>query len=190
MKTNTLQSIALVIATAVLSGCVTVSQIYTDFDPFADFQSYSTFSWANVAPVTHLGNHDITSRTDRNVIEAIRATLTAKGYRYVNDIEDADLGVAISIGAMDGVDLVDNDIPGLINTSDLRWAYRYGPSYSVNNYTDGTMAIDFIDMEIRSPIWHSRGTKRLNRAELNADDDRESVTEAVRQILESFPVKN
>jgi hypothetical protein len=178
-----------VIMLLIISSCTTVGTIYTDFDPVANFQSYNTFSWTSVTPVAHLGSHDVTSRTDRNIIEEIRSNLTAKGYRYVNKIEDADLGVSISVGALDRVEFVENPLSTAEIMAGWRWAYRYGPEYSIQNYTDGTLAIDFVDLKTRSPIWHGRGTKRLSRAEINADDDREAISEAVTKILASFPAK-
>lgn len=182
----------IVLATGILQflGCVNTDDIFTDFDPQTNFSSYESFTWTGENPMITYGNYEVTSKTQKNIMDAVRRTLNEKGYRYESDSSEADIAVSIIVGASDGTALAENAVPSMLYDSDWRWAYKYGPEIYVNNFTKGMLAIDILDLENQVPVWHGRGSKHLSRSELQSDDDSESVNTAVRDILATLPRSN
>ena len=67
-------------------------------------------------------------------------------------------------------------------------SYGYGAWYggstvSVQQYTEGSLAIEFWDRRSRQAVWVGGASKRLSKA----DDSKETIREAVRLTLEPFP---
>ena len=71
-----------------------------------------------------------------------------------------------------------------------RGGYRYGTWYAgssvnVQQYTEGTMTIEFFDRKTKDALWVGWGSKRLSKK----NDREEAVKEAVQKILEPLPAR-
>ena len=63
--------------------------------------------------------------------------------------------------------------------------YGGGSNVDVQQYTEGTLAIDIYDVAEHDPVWHGVATKRItDKMRRNPD---ESLTEIVTEILQRFP---
>lgn len=185
--------IPLAVASLALTGCTSTGRISTDFDKSQSFAQYQTFAWAGERPMIVLGNRLVPPRVQVEVADAIKEDLTAKGYRYTQNLQEADFAVSFTIGTRDGLDVI--EVPDYFWQSRARWAWggAYWPQVhsapmmrpQVREYTEGTLAIDIYDVERRAPVWHGVGTRNLSRAELQGRSNQ--ATDAVRAILGGFP---
>ncbi len=185
---------ALVAASALaLSACATTGRITTDFDQSQSFGEYQTFAWAGDRPLSVLGARLVPPAVQAEVANAIRADLENKGYRYTENVSEADFAVSFTIGTRDGVDVI--EMPDFFwqDRVNWRWGGRYFPPIptvpvtrsSVREYTEGTLAIDIYDVSRRSPVWHGAGQRNLTRSELRGETNT-AATDA-QAILSGFP---
>lgn len=181
----------------VLGGCATTGSISYDSDPAQDFSGYSTFAWAADDPAFITGTRPISPLVTREIASAVRSTLEARGYNYVDDIENADFGVTFTVGARDGMEQY---MAPEFHFSDYT-AWGWGGDYfglpvptrrvyttsrvNIREYTDGTLSVDIYDVERQTPVWHGAGEKRLTRAELAGENV--DIPADVAQILSNFP---
>lgn len=183
-----------------LTGCASSNIIYYDSDPLQDFSEYSTFAWIDDAPMTADGDYSVGPFVERRIMQAIRNSLTNKGYRFVEDINEADLAVAFTVGARNKVRVQVN--PGRWHGPyagpNARWGYGYfGPpimrspdEVTVRQTTTGSLSIDLFDTKRRSPVWHSVGSKRLSNSDLrNSAKGMKTIDQGVATILENLPAK-
>jgi hypothetical protein len=182
MKTTKLASLALTLA---LAACSTVT-VTTDYDRSASFSKYRTYS---LAPG---GKGETLSPTSEN---ALRATLrTQMAQRGISEAArgKGDLAVVRHVFTKEKV--------AVYQYTD--WGYRYGGawpygygSYSmwagapvtytdVNQYTEGTMVLDFVDTRTSKLVFRGTGTAIVGGPESNA----EKIRVAVEKMMAGFPV--
>ncbi len=176
-----------------LSACATTGNITTDFDQSQNFTEYKTFAWAGESPMVVFGDRLVPAIISAQVERAIREDLTAKGYRFTENVADADFAVSFTIGTRDGTDIR--------QTPDFFWAERarwnWGNAYfpriptmppmrtEVREYTEGTLSVDVYDVERRTPVWHGVGERNLTRSELRGETN--TAAEDTKAILAGFP---
>ena len=183
-----------VVAGLVLTGCTTVPNISYDSDPAQDFDSYRTFAWASDDPMIAVGDHNVSPLVQKEIADAIRSTLTARGYSYVTDVDAADFAISYTVGARDKISV--ETYPDFFFRDRVNWAWGgqyfrpFRPAIPVDrtitrNYTEGTLSIDFYDVKRRSPVWHAAAKKRLTRKQLRGEDI--DIRTDVQTILNGFP---
>lgn len=193
--TNLKNTLIATLLTLTLSGCAATFEATHDHDPAADFASYKTFSWISKNPMTVVeGSPTVNPLLEPRITSALENGLTAKGYEYVIQPENADFVLAFTVGSREKIKV--NSYPstyagyGGAYPSHWGWGGRYygGVGYSetqVRQYTKGMLAVDIFDVKARKPVWHSVAEKTIN------DSDRENLNEtvqaAVDAILEGFP---
>ncbi|QYJ08335.1 DUF4136 domain-containing protein [Qipengyuania flava] len=186
-------AIAVAASALALSGCATTGQISTDYDQAQNFSEYSTFSWAGIRPMLAFGNRMVPTTVQASIAEAIIADLSAKGYTFTDDMENADFAVSFTVGTRDNVEFREAIDPFWNNRMNWRWGGPFWPSIATpsisrmqyREYTEGTLSIDIYDVERRAPVWHGAGTRDLTRSELRGETN--TAGEATRQILAGFP---
>jgi hypothetical protein len=152
--------------------------IQTDYDRQTNFALYKTFDWMPQPAKTTgipamqnplLGNH---------IASAVERELTAKGFQKQSG-KGADFLVAYHTGSKEKVD---------VNT----WGYRYGPrgrrwgrAVDVQQYTEGTIILDFVDANSKELFWRSVAKGAVSGQNITA----ETVNDAVKGMLEDFPPK-
>lgn len=185
--------IAIATSSLMLAGCASTGRISVDYDQSQNFSEYQTFAWAGERPMTVIGDRYVSPMVQTQIADAIKSDLTAKGYRYTEQLNSADFAVSFTVGTRDGTDLI--QVPDYFAQTRSRWAwgnvYWPGPGFptlnrtEVREYTEGTLAIDIYDVAKRAPVWHSAGTRNLTRAELRGEANNSS--EAITAILSGFP---
>jgi hypothetical protein len=182
--------------TLALVGCSSNPPI-VDYDSSIDFSAYKTFAFISDHPLIRAEGADTASPLfEGRLMRSTEIALEAKGFSKVSDPESADFTVAFTVGARDKIKV--NSYP-----EPYRPYYGYGarvgwgaPYYGmgvgmgssnvdVQQYTEGTLAIDVYDVREHKPAWHGIATKRITDSMRRNPD--ESVTAIVEEILTSYP---
>jgi len=166
-----------------VTGCESI-QTHSDYDPAADFSGYRSFSWVADNPLmgSTAGGNPLTRE---RVQQAIVQTLTAKGYQFVADRNNADFVVGFTVGARDKVRVDTTTQPMGFRGPYGRWGMAYYQEVDVREYSEGRLAIDVFDVELKRPVWHGYGTKSLTGGD--EKEPEKLINSAVAAILADFP---
>jgi hypothetical protein len=167
-----------------LCGCASVT-VTTDYDrsiPFGTYHTYALEPPPQAPPFS--------PSADAALRNTLRETLAAKGIREVPTTDKPDLAVVphITLQQKSSVQQYTD------------WGYRggawpyYGGYYGVwagapttyttiNNYTEGTLLLDFVDNSKQKLVFRGVGKGTMENPESNA----KKIEEAVRKIVEKFP---
>ncbi len=163
-------------------GCSTIKVTY-DYDKQADFSKYKTYSFSE--SINDLGLGDL--NRDR-IIKAVENEMSAKGFTMA---EDPDLVVDMHLKAKQKVDAT-------ATTSGYGyggpWRYGYGGGFSTtqvsyNEYTEGTLFINLVDMSTEKIVWQGIGTKTLDES-ANAQKREDNINYSIKQIFTNYPPSN
>jgi len=184
-------SLVCIAGVALVLGSACTSPIKTahDADPEADFTRYESYAWIQEGPLIGPGTGEarsiyISPIDDQRVRAAVEGELAAKGYRKAASLEQADLVVSYAVAREEKTRIRED--PG--RSSVYYPGYGYGGWYggstvSVQQYTEGTLAIEFWDRRTKQAVWVGWASKRLSRS----DDSNETLRQAVTLTLEPFP---
>lgn len=202
--------IAIAAVAFMLSGCAT-TKFTSDYDQANDFRAYKTFAWAGTSPMTVLGTTRVPPMLEPRIAREVRAELEAKGYRYVEKLEQADFGVSFTVGSRNSTEVIKSPETFWVNQTNWRWGRAYYPAYpvayrrpvtvgaatpvtvtttEVQAYTEGTLAVDIYDVKSKAPVWHGAGTKTVSTSEAasrRGNVDSGKIRQGVAKILKGFP---
>ncbi len=179
---NLLGGLALVLATG---ACSTTPRVITDYNPGYDLSQARAF--AIVDPET-AGNSPAIASDDllqNRIRHALAGALEARGFQIVEP-EQAQLLVSF---------LVTTENRTRIREYNLGWSYTHcwrcgsfmgGADIDIDQYTEGTLFIDFIDPASRQLQWRGSATRRLVANRSVAERER-IINETVKAIVASFP---
>ncbi len=180
---------ALVAASTALA-CASSIKTAFDTDPSADMSVFETYSWIDIdaGPPTAGAQQGpyVSPLDDKRVRSAVDGQLRAKGY-VASDMSRADLIVHYSVRAEEKLRVTET----AGRSTYYHGGYRYGTwhagsSVNVQQYTEGTMTIEFFDRKTRDALWVGWGSKRMSKS---SDDRDENIKQAVEKILEPFPAR-
>ncbi len=188
-----LKNILVSLTLLALVGCAGNPPVI-DYDPSVDFVKYRTFAFISEHPLIRgEGAETVSPLFEGRVMQVTENVLVARGFERVADRESADVAIAFTIGGRDKIQV--NSYPEPYRPyygGGYRggWGgsyYGYGMSTttSVQQYTEGTLAIDIYDVKDHKPIWHGKATKRITSK--MQKNPQETITEIVTQILANFP---
>jgi hypothetical protein len=160
-----------------LIGCSGISVTH-DYDQKEDFTKFKTFNWMPQpkalvadAQAAQLNN----SLFDKRLKSAVNEGLQAKGMQLA--AQNPDFLIVYHTGVQDKVNITD-------------WGYGYGPYWGpwggpvdVQQYTEGTLIIDFVDAEDNQLIWRGTATKALV-----SRPSPEKAEQVIKQIVEKLLV--
>jgi len=86
-----------------LTACASTHSVFSDYDRAHSFAAYKTFSWAHTPPLMIAGNLPISKVTQLEATQALADLLEVKGFAFVDDAEQADFLIALTLGARDDV---------------------------------------------------------------------------------------
>ena len=176
-----MKKLGILLLSAVLFGCSTI-QIAYDFDKQADFTKYKTYSFSE--SINDMGVSDL--NRDR-IVEAIKTQMEANGFTME---ENPDVVIDIHIKAQ-------QKVSATATTSGMGygypWRYGYGGGFTTtqvnyDEYIEGTLFINMVDMSTESIVWQGIGTKTINE---NARPQKreQNINDAVQQIFTRYPPK-
>ncbi|MFT5609464.1 MAG: hypothetical protein ACI9PZ_003283 [Parvicella sp.] len=178
-----------------LSACASTPSVYSDYDKAHSFSEYKTFSWAQESLLMVSGNFPITKETKNKATQSIIVELALKGFKFVEQAENADFLVSYTLGAKDDIEIYQSDSSVYDNKESWLWGREYHSSYFDTvideglrrSYINGVIGVDIFDTKLQAPVWHGKATKPLDESEILSGA--ETIGEAVKAVLSSFPPK-
>ena len=198
-KIRTALSLLLVLS---ISACATPLKSSVDVADHAEFGELKTYAWITDQPLftSNVASPDVVNPlNEQRIRTAVEGQLENKGYQKVS-IDQADFVVAFTLGARDRVRVTQyyNDFGynyygyhhGFSRFGRFSRFNRFGhgfngfgPSVSVQTFTEGTLVVDIFDNTENEAIWHGSASKRLSRD----NGALELIDEAITALLAEFP---
>ncbi len=169
---KTLSILAACAVVLVSAGCSSVS-VNHDYDPQVNFSQYRTFSRLPI-PAKATTNQLVV----RRIKDAMTRQLEAKGILLVS--QNANFLIAMHGTTQEKLDIQD------WGYSSPRAAYWGQRDISVQQYTEGTLIVDFIDAQSKQMFW--RGVAK-GAVDPGASPEKRSkrINEGVAKLLEKYP---
>jgi hypothetical protein len=176
--------LSLLVGVCALAACSTVT-VSTDYDHSAPFAKYKTYA---LAPATH--GQVLSATSEAALRNALRTDLAAKGLTEATNGKP-DLAVVRHVFLKDKVAVQQYTDWGY----GYRGAWPYGYGYynmwygaprtyvDVQQYTQGTMILDFVDVKTKKLVFRGRGEAIVGDAASNA----EKIREGVKKMVEAYP---
>lgn len=184
---------ALALVAAACSGGLSVTN---DWDPNVDFATYQTFAVLDAAE----GGEHLSSFVNERIKTSIASTLTAKGMRQVNSVDDADAAVGwqLTTDERSSFSTVSTGWGGYgYGAYGMGYGGWYGPGYggmgmassttTETRYTVGALAIAIFDVKGEEMIFTATGSKELASDNPSPEESQQRIDDAVQGILKNFP---
>jgi hypothetical protein len=143
--------------------------VQADFDRSYDFSKLKTFNFAIPNFSDPLAQDSLNDGRIRNALES---RLTVSGFR-MESTATPDFTVAYYVTTKNKVSVQD---------------YSYGPprwfgrrDISVNQYTEGTLTVDVIDVKTRQLVWRGRASGTLELKDMD-----KKINKAVEKLVNKF----
>ncbi len=160
----------------ILTSCSSV-RVVSDYDTKVDFTSYKTFAFYKKG----IDKASVSDLDKKRIMRAVEAELAAKGFsKSVNP----DILVSIFTKSREQVNVSDNNIG-------IGWGWGYNPWFygrtniNINQYTEGTLFIDFIDKKTNELIWQGIGSGAMKMSNIEKKEER--INEFVYKIISTYP---
>jgi hypothetical protein len=169
----------LLFTTVLLFSCNTV-KVVTDYDAKVDFNQYKTFAFYK----TGIDEAEISDLDKKRVLRAIESELLAQGF---TKSENPDMLVSFFTKSRRKVNINQNNNFGY----GLGWGWNpwmrngMNNNIQVNQYTEGTLFVDFIDTSEKELVWQGIGTGAL--VVQNREKKEVRIKKFVKEIISRFP---
>ena len=169
MKTIRMMSV-MGILISLLAISAQAQSVQTDYDRSFNFSNLKTFGFA---VQTRRVNDPLAadSMNNERIKKALESQLIANGYRMDN--RNADFAIVYYVTTKDKLSVQD---------------YGYGPprfwgsrNIHVNQYSEGTLLVDFIDVKTNQVIWRGRASGTL---EMKGVDKK--ISKSVEKLVKQF----
>jgi hypothetical protein len=177
---NSIARGALMIAAALLAACVSKPTIHSNLDPSADFSKFQTYGYFD----------EVTGRAQpydsfatRYIKTAIDHEMQLRGFKKSNQPQ---MLVNTHVQTKDKVQVTETPSGGYYGYRYGMYGWGAGVSTSVDNYTEGTLNVDVIDVASKRLLWEGIAVGRIH--EKSREDPQPAINEVVRQIFEKFPI--
>ena len=160
----------------VLTSCSSV-RVVSDYDTKVDFTSYKTFAFYKKG----IDKASVSDLDKKRIMRAVEAELLAKGF---SKSANPDILVSIFTKSREQVNVSDNNIG-------IGWGWGYNPWFygrtniNINQYTEGTLFIDFIDKKTNELIWQGIGSGAMKMSNIEKKEER--INEFVYKIISTYP---
>lgn len=164
-------------------GCSGIKVSY-DYDQQSDFAKYKTYSFSESAkalPIQQL-NRD-------RILTAVDTQMATKDFTKV-DSAIADIIVDVHVVGKQ-LQTATATTSGYGGGYGGYGRYGYGGGYSTTHidydqYTEGTLLITFIDLNLMQIVWQGKGTKILVE-DASTEKREKNINYAVEQIINNYP---
>jgi hypothetical protein len=188
MKTRSVITplLTLGLALVVFSGCQTAPKINSEFDAEAGFTAAKTFF---VCPLPkQIPNVDpgLLMRVGPAALGAARTGMAGRGYAEVTDVAKADLAVVIHGKSVPKTDVTDWGFTPYYGRAGWYGGYAYGGSnITVDQYDEGTLAVEIYDLKTSKMIWVGWVTARRTD---KTEEQAARVAEGITKIIAEYPI--
>lgn len=173
-------------AILLLSGCAAQPDIRIDYDPSADFASYSTYGFPAELGTDRAGYSTLITTYFRNAVDREMQRL---GYRYSETSPDLLVNFFANVR-----DVTTVRRQPRVSLGYGYYGYRYGlygawPLYADDvdtvHYKIGTANIDVVDAEREQLIWEAVAEGRLSAQDM--ENPRAAIDEIVAELFTRYP---
>lgn len=181
-RTRTLATrLVLVLGAMVFAANYAAAQkVATNYDTSVDFTKYKTYKWVDITGATYPNQ-----LTDLMIRNAIDSTLRMHGLTKV-DNDPASLYVGYQLTTQQQKQL------NTYGTGGAGWGYGGGwggggmSTTTVQNLTEGTLAVDLYDPAMKQLVFQTTATKTLNPSS-NAEKNQANMQKAANKMFQNYP---
>lgn len=176
-----MKKLLILVLTGAAFACNSVKVSY-DYDKDSEFSKYDTYSLsegAKTMPIQQLNRN--------RILNAVDSQMVSKGFTKV---DSSNLVVDVHL------------VGKQIQTATARETgagfgsygrYSYGGGYSTTEidyeqYTEGTLLITFVDMDLEEVVWRGKGTKILVE-DAKTERREKNINNSVEKIMSQYPPK-
>ena len=182
---RSLRLVPLLLLALLASACSTTPNVQTDYNSAYDFSRARSFAIVEPATVSDsiaMASNDI---LHNRISSAIRAALTARGFQVVEPAQ-ADMLVSFLVTTENKTEIHEYNT-GFAYRSCWRCGSWMGAStIDVDQYTEGTLFVDFIDPQSKQLQWRGTVSKRLSKSR-TMEERKQMVDEIVTSVIAKFP---
>jgi hypothetical protein len=170
--------IFLLFSAILMMSCSSI-KVATDYDTKVDFNQYKTFAFYKPG----IDKADISSLDKKRVLRAIELELLAQGF---TKSDNPSMLVSIFTKSRRKVNINQNNNFGYgFGWGFNPWMNNMNNNINVNQYTEGTLFIDFIDKSKKELVWQGNGTGALRVQKVEKKEAR--IKLFVKEIISRFP---
>ena len=160
----------------ILTSCSSV-KVVSDYDTKVDFSTYKTFAFYKKG----IDKASVSDLDKKRIMRAIENELIEKGF---TKSETPDLLISIFTKSREQVNVTDNNLGYGFGWGYNPWFFG-STNLNINQYTEGTLFIDFIDKNKNELIWQGIGSGAMKMS--NIDKKEERINEFVNKIILAYP---
>jgi hypothetical protein len=159
-----------------LAGCSTL-QVKTEYDASAAFPSYRSYAWLATAPGAEQAAAIRNPAVRTLVVTAIDREMAKKGLVRTTTDANPDFYVSVIGWGQSRVEVTSYGYgyaPGM---------YHAYPAVAVEQYTNGTLLLDFVDAKTKALFWRGTAADTFN----SPDEVQAKIDEAAKELLAAYP---
>jgi hypothetical protein len=176
---------ASLILASFLAGCSSPPEV--NYDQRVEFKPPKTFTWLDDNPLKYSRtDYKVSPFLEAHLMEATRAELESKGYRYVSMAEGPDFAVAFTFGAREKIQK--SSYPSsysLASASPGAYSFRGPGAVQTTTYVEGQISIDFFAESTKSLAWQISDSGKIK--DMSGEELRQEVKELMANLLSDFP---
>jgi len=171
-----------------LAACASKPTIETDYDHTIDFSKYKTYGFFNPMGIENPNYSSIYGSIFR---DAISKEMESRGYT-MSDNPDLLINVSGRLKDKTKVTTSPNMHGGYYGYRGGRYGawggYGYGSTTHVSNYTEGTVNVDLVDVELKRMIWEGVAVGRVNENKTN-EETRTNIYSGIQEMFAGYPFR-
>lgn len=166
----------ILVCIGILTSCSSV-KVVSDYDVQVDFSTYKTFAFYKKG----IDKASVSDLDKKRIMRAIENELNKKG---LVKSTNPDILVSIFTKSREKVNVTDNNFGYGFGWGYNPWFFG-STNLNINQYTEGTLFIDFIDKNRKELIWQGIGSGALKLSNVEKKELR--INEFVNKIISAYP---
>ena len=166
----------ILVCIGILTSCSSV-KVVSDYDVQVDFSTYKTFAFYKKG----IDKASVSDLDKKRIMRAIENELNKKG---LVKSTNPDILVSIFTKSREKVNVTDNNFGYGFGWGYNPWFFG-STNLNINQYTEGTLFIDFIDKNKNELVWQGIGSGAMKMS--NIDKKEELINEFVNKIILAYP---
>ena len=167
-----------------LGGCSSVS-VTTDHDPDANFDAMKTYQWLNTSKDALSANQQTSmfqnSLVEKKFMNAVVEQLKTKG--ITEDTTKPDFVIMYFAGTQNKINVTN------YGYGYGRWGGYGAGGTDVQQYTEGTIVLDFYDAKSKQLVWRGTASGALSSNKPSMEEVQEKLNGIVAKMLAEYPPK-
>ena len=160
----------------ILTSCSSI-KVVSNYDTKVDFSTYKTFAFYKKG----IDKASVSDLDKKRIMRAIENELNKKG---LVKSTNPDILVSIFTKSREKVNVTDNNFGYGFGWGYNPWFFG-STNLNINQYTEGTLFIDFIDKNKNELVWQGIGSGAMKMT--NIDKKEERINEFVNKIILAYP---